>query len=265
MTASKATELAYERRDVKKRFTPEASNAVISSSAKTESDNGRKKFALLVGINLYPGSVNLNGCINDVNDWRAILLARGWSASNVRVLRDKQATRARIIHEIRWLVSNRTVDDSLWFHFSGHGGWTLRPDGRGWECCICCTDCGKDWDAGIIARTEFTAALRRRRGRLLVFLDCCFSGGMIPSYPSRRQLTPKVRQFLLQIDRSLAEVRALQGPKWETLNAATKRLGISRREIMAQVAQRILKERRVRGGPLHVLSAALTSERMAQD
>ena len=41
-----------------------------------------KKTALCIGINNYPGTQNdLNGCVNDANDWTAELKARGYTVT----------------------------------------------------------------------------------------------------------------------------------------------------------------------------------------
>lgn len=173
LSAGSATDLAAEIYVPPNEFSSNARDSVVSPDAKTNSYAAPKacRFALLVGINAYGAAGDLRGCLKDVSDWKAQLLKRGWSSSHIRVLLDAQATRACVMQGLRWLVSHCKPDDSLWFHFSGHGSWTLTPEGRGWECCICCVDCGKEWDAGIIAKTDFNAALARPDGGLVVFLD----------------------------------------------------------------------------------------------
>lgn len=99
--------------------------------------NGRKK-ALLVGIN-YLGSQNqLNGCINDVNNVERFLVSHGFSEDNIVKLTDDQRTqraiptRQNILDAIQWLVKDARPNDSLFFHYSGHGGQTEdQPDQYG--------------------------------------------------------------------------------------------------------------------------------------
>lgn len=82
---------------------------------------------------------------------------------------------------------------------------------------------------------------------------------MVPSYPPRRQLPAKVRRLLFEtgpVDRSILEVRALPGPEWQTLETTRRRLGLSRKEALAQVGQGALVARRVLGGPLHLRLSA---------
>merc|ERR1712129_317916 len=65
---------------------------------------------------------------------------RGFQASNIRFLADDQRcpnlrpTRKNIIEGMQWLVEGAQPNDSLFFHYSGHGGQTAdRPDLAGDE------------------------------------------------------------------------------------------------------------------------------------
>ncbi|ODQ64054.1 hypothetical protein NADFUDRAFT_67409 [Nadsonia fulvescens var. elongata DSM 6958] len=96
---------------------------------------GRRK-ALLIGIN-YTGSANaLRGCINDVQNISNFLKqCYGYSPDDMVILTDDQAnprsqpTKANILSAMQWLVANARPNDSLFFHFSGHGGQTKDYDG----------------------------------------------------------------------------------------------------------------------------------------
>lgn len=93
---------------------------------------GTKK-ALLVGIN-YTGTSNaLAGCINDVRTMQNFLIQRfGYQHDDMVVLTDDQRdprsipTRQNIISAMQWLVSGAQPNDSLFFHYSGHGGQVSR-------------------------------------------------------------------------------------------------------------------------------------------
>ena len=87
------------------------------------------KRALCVGINDYPGTNNdLSGCVNDANDWKKALEARGYE---VRQLLDAQATRAGMVEALKQLVHGAADGDNLVFTYSGHGSWL--PDQNGDE------------------------------------------------------------------------------------------------------------------------------------
>lgn len=96
---------------------------------------GRKK-ALLVGINYFGTPRQLRGCINDVRNMSAFIHHNfGYSYDNMVILTDDQYDVSRlplkenIIRAMQWLVRDATPNDSLVFHFSGHGGKTVDLDG----------------------------------------------------------------------------------------------------------------------------------------
>jgi len=96
---------------------------------------GRRK-ALLVGIN-YMGSRNeLRGCINDVRNMSNFLAERyGYRWEDMVILTDDQQnprslpTRQNMVAGMNWLVASAQPNDSLFFHYSGHGGQTADLDG----------------------------------------------------------------------------------------------------------------------------------------
>lgn len=95
---------------------------------------GRKK-ALCIGINYKGQSHELRGCINDAWNVRRFLISRGYKEGDIVVLTDdaenprNMPTRKNMIDAMHWLVRNARPDDSLFFHYSGHGGQTKDLDG----------------------------------------------------------------------------------------------------------------------------------------
>lgn len=96
---------------------------------------GRKK-ALCIGINYEGTSGELRGCINDAKNMKQFLIRRfGFKAEDIVMLLDDAThhrqlpTRANIIQAMQWLVRDARPNDSLWFHYSGHGGQTKDHDG----------------------------------------------------------------------------------------------------------------------------------------
>ncbi|PBK65042.1 hypothetical protein ARMSODRAFT_892327, partial [Armillaria solidipes] len=97
---------------------------------------GRKK-ALCIGINYVSrrgyGQVHgeLSGCIKDAVQISSFL-SEHWSSSSrgvkIKILRDDSRnadeipTKNNIIKAMQWLVKGARPDDSLVFHYSGHGG-----------------------------------------------------------------------------------------------------------------------------------------------
>jgi hypothetical protein len=87
------------------------------------------KLALCIGINDYPGTgSDLNGCVNDANDWADLLKKKGFT---VQKLLNSAATRQKILAAMKSLISSAVKGDSIIFQYSGHG--TFIPDQNGDE------------------------------------------------------------------------------------------------------------------------------------
>ncbi|KAL4915801.1 caspase domain-containing protein [Aspergillus aurantiobrunneus] len=96
---------------------------------------GRRK-ALLIGINYFGQPNQLQGCINDVTNVSTFLHERhGYRREDMVILTDDQSnpksipTKANILRAMQWLVHEAQPNDSLFIHFSGHGGRTPDLDG----------------------------------------------------------------------------------------------------------------------------------------
>ena len=89
--------------------------------------------ALLVGINYRGQSGQLSGCHNDVLNVKDYLIrVQGYSEEHILVLVDDGGnrhypTRTKMIAALRQLVAHSVAGDSVYFHYSGHGG-LLSPD-----------------------------------------------------------------------------------------------------------------------------------------
>ncbi len=146
------------------------------------------RFAVLIGI-----GDDLPCTIKDAEGIYAQLLDQsrcGFKMGNVRLLIEPDATKARILEELKWLRSRLEANPEAVFvvYYSGHGGRTksgnyyLVPNG---------------FDPANVAETalgrkDFVGAVGELSGRRgLVLLDCCFataftkgrSGGVKPGGP----------------------------------------------------------------------------------
>ena len=98
------------------------------------SDCTGKKKAVYVGINYIGQKSELKGCINDVRNISQ-LFSKKYGFTQAVILTDdnpddsKKPTYDNIISAMKWLVSDAKEDDSLIFHFSGHGGTVKDADG----------------------------------------------------------------------------------------------------------------------------------------
>jgi len=82
---------------------------------------GRRKLALLVGINEYPGQA-LQGCETDLDLQRELLVHRfGFQPSDILVLSNQQATREKIETAFIEHLGQARAEDVVLFHFSGCG------------------------------------------------------------------------------------------------------------------------------------------------
>eukprot|EP00903_Cladosiphon_okamuranus_P014401 g13369.t1 len=101
----------------------------IKSPFSLAGGDGGKHRALLIGINYKGcGAGELKGCHNDVAQMREYITTHGYPAegSNLKIVCDddehEPPTKENIIKAIRWLVNGAKAGDSLFMHYSGHGG-----------------------------------------------------------------------------------------------------------------------------------------------
>lgn len=90
----------------------------------------------MIGINYFGQRGQLRGCINDVKNMSTYLNERfGYAREDMVILTDdqhnpmSQPTKANILRAMHWLVKDARPNDSLFFHYSGHGGQTPDLDG----------------------------------------------------------------------------------------------------------------------------------------
>lgn len=162
------------------------------------------KKALLIGIN-YNGTNNqLNGCINDVQNIKTILVNNcGYDVTNTRCLTDdpstsvsRRPTFANIVSSVAWLLSNATAGDTLIFYYSGHGAsLTDRSSDETDGCDEVLVPL--DYDrAGVITDDWLFANLAAKVPagvNLWIFTDCCHSGTMFDlRYNCKSSCAPKI-------------------------------------------------------------------------
>lgn len=145
-----------------------------------------KKKALIIGINYFGTKSQLNGCINDANAMSRFLCDKfGYKTNDIVMLTDDQRelvkvpTKANILRAMNWLVSDARPNDSLVFHFSGHGGLQKNTTGdeeSGYDSCIYPVDFKQ---AGSIIDDVIHNILVKplpAGARLTAFFDSCHSG-----------------------------------------------------------------------------------------
>ena len=135
------------------------------------------KNALCIGINNYPGThMDLQGCVNDAQDWSAALTERGYKTT---LLLDDQATKAAMVDAMSKLIASGSKGDSLIITYSGHG--TYQPDTDGDEVdgldeALCPYDLQTNGAALIDDEIRGIFGARKAGVRIVLISDSCHSG-----------------------------------------------------------------------------------------
>jgi hypothetical protein len=156
---------------------------------------GGVKRALLVGINRYKAVPGLQGSVNDVETMREILITRwGFKPANITMLTDESATRDRILTTLVELVRISGPEDTLYFHFSGHGSQVQDLNGDeedGLDETLVPQD-GRSGDVKDIVDDELDAIFSKLRARsTLIVLDSCHSGTATRALDIRARSVPQ--------------------------------------------------------------------------
>ena len=185
--------------------------------------------ALLIGIDKYQidapvtsdGSgrrrdawTNLEGAVNDVDALQQILTARyGFKAADVHVLRNRDATRARILAETRkWLIDAAAPGDQSFFFYAGHGSQVRNSrteEADGLDESIVPSDANtgaRDLRDKELAALFGTAL--DRNIRLTVIFDSCYSGSIARGAPIAARF-----RFIERDDRDVADASRPTAPE----------------------------------------------------
>jgi hypothetical protein len=149
-----------------------------ASGSPVPRERSTRRRALCVGIDRYEANP-LSGCVNDASEWARALRARGF---DVGLLLDAQATRERILDELRILIAGSAGGDVLAFAFAGHG--TELPDVESDEDsdangardeAICPYDC---LQGAFVVNDDLAEIFTHLPANvsLTCFIDCCHSG-----------------------------------------------------------------------------------------
>lgn len=145
------------------------------------------KRAVMIGINYTGQSGELSGCHNDVKNMKEYLMnVHGFEERNITVLMDdnyhESPTRSNISYAYRNLVSSCRPGDTVFTHYSGHGGRVRDTSGDeddGYDETLIPVDFER---AGQITDDELFQNLVKPmpKGVLMTSLmDCCHSGTVL--------------------------------------------------------------------------------------
>ena len=155
-------------------------NIVLSQTSQSLTGNSLQKdlqrdyWAVLVGINDYPGSSNdVPFSINEILSFRNTLLEGGnWLESHIQVLTDGNATIDGVFNALKWLDENEDENDISIIYYAGHGSRNSSNEHL------------KIFD-GYISDADLDAKLDDLEGSMVIILDCCYSGGFIEEIGER--------------------------------------------------------------------------------
>lgn len=155
-----------------------ASTGIIGSSL----PSGGKKYAVVIGISDYPGTVNdLQYADDDAIAMQNVLVNQyGFDFNNVKLLTNSTATYSNIITTIDNLRYTLAPNDELVFFYSGHGARGRAEDGdrsRTDQSIVVCND---DYSSlSFIWDGELKKLFSNFKTNRIVFIfDSCLSGGM---------------------------------------------------------------------------------------
>lgn len=126
------------------------------------------KGSLIVGINEYPGSARLHGCVNDAEAMGLLLETNGDESKNFHVeIKRNVQTRA----ELRAMIIKlfKADLDTALFYFAGHGcinergGFFVTPD-------------FKNYDEGISMDEVLNIVNQSKIREKIIIIDCCHAG-----------------------------------------------------------------------------------------
>ena len=172
-----------------------APDRVAAQSPPTDAAQGTKR-ALLIGINKYKAVPKLQGSLNDVETMKQILVTRwGFSEKNIAVVTDEAATRAGMLAAMELLVRDAGPNDTVYFHYSGHGSQVEdlngdEPDDHLDETLV--PQDGRTPDVRDITDDELDAIFSRMQAKnALLVLDSCHSGTATRSLDIRTRSIPQ--------------------------------------------------------------------------
>jgi hypothetical protein len=162
---------------------------LVGNVALAQSASYRSALIIGVGEYGYSGATPLHGVKHDMVSAAKIASAMGIPDSNVKYLRNSQATKANILDALKQLGESSGEDSRTFVYFSGHG--TRQQAGNE------CVEGLLTYEGATITNQEFAGATQKiatSSDKFITLVDACHSEGVVP--PKTRallqdRLTPK--------------------------------------------------------------------------
>ncbi len=158
----------------------QAQSGIVTTAVRGIPPPRASRHALIIGVGQYsdPAVSPLAGVALDMDSATLMALQMGVPQSNITVVRDLAATKARIVSEINQLNARVADGDRVFIYYSGHGTrWydpTIRED--------TCVEALLASDRGTLTNEEMAALLKPiadKTDKLMVLYDACHSGGVV--------------------------------------------------------------------------------------
>ena len=162
---------------------------LVAQAVTAQPSSNRSALIIGVGEYGYSGVTPLVGVKHDMVSAAKIAAAMGIPESNVKYLRNSQATKTNILEALKQLGDTSGEGSRTFVYFSGHG--TRQPAGNE------CVEGLLTYEGSTISNQEFAGAtqkIAKTSDKFITLVDACHSEGVVP--PKTRalikdQLTPK--------------------------------------------------------------------------
>jgi Caspase domain/Domain of unknown function (DUF4384) len=184
----------------------------------------QNRSALIIGIGHFAGPVSdLHGVPADVEMAKEMANAMGISNENITVLRDEQATKKKILEQIK-IFSQKAADGGrVFIYFSGHGTRFLNPFINS------CVEGLLSYDFETISNAEMAEAtkfLNNTVDKSIMIVDTCHSAGVVNNkVRTRGILNPNLVPKFASKDKDGYEVCTPTNYRTRSLFDESKKLG----------------------------------------
>jgi len=178
-------------------------------------------YVLAVGINEYPGQLRLNYAAPDADAITEVLQGPGkkaFRAVEVKLIKDKQATKKEIEQGLAWLGSRMTPQDVGILFFSGHGD----RDKLGNFYLVPVDVNLKDIAGSCVSGDYLKKALGDMPGRMIAVLDACHSGAAGGARRAERPLADDLVRDLITEDYGIVVLSSSLGREYSLESPSIK-------------------------------------------
>jgi len=173
-----------------------------------------KSWAVIIGINKYKNTRELNYAVQDAESIKSMLIADyKFPESNIKMLTNDQATRETIRESIYDVIQKASEDDQILIFFAGHGETEVLPTGGEMGYLLPVEGEPSKLYLTALPMSEIKSIANMTRAKHVLFLvDACY-GGLATI--DARGLKPSTSGYLDKITRGKARQIITAGSKGE--------------------------------------------------